>query len=103
MRPVYRGKERFPPRPICTSVMFRPLIDPVRQSDYPRYTVLHVYDARVLVGGGARREAIPDLDVIDPLVDGKGGRAVERAQHDAVDGGVVDPHVGSVVIDDHLA
>ncbi len=53
--------------------MFRPLIDPVRQSDYSRRTMLHVYDARMLVGGGAGREAIPEYHIIDPLVDGIGG------------------------------
>src|SRR5438876_315460 len=54
-------------------------------------------------GGGVRREAVPNLQVIDPLVNRESGAAVKIRHEDAVDGSVVGPHVRPVVIDDHLA
>src|SRR5437879_493311 len=55
------------------------------------------------VGGGVRREAVPNLQVIDPLINRESSAAVKIRHEDAVDGSVVGPHVRPVVIDDHLA
>src|SRR5688572_21032814 len=55
---------------------------------------------RVTAGGG--RETIPDFQIVHPLVNRLGGAAVE-IREDAVDGRVIDPHVGPVTIRDHVA
>src|SRR5712691_2403029 len=60
------------------------------------------FGARGSVRGGVRRETIPDLHVVDPLVNGVGGAAVEIRHHDAIDGGVVDPDIGPEPIGDRL-
>src|SRR6266571_2080813 len=62
-----------------------------------------VKPAAASVRGGVRGETIPDFHIVDPLVNGIGGAAVEIRHHDAIDGSVVDSHVGPVMIDEHLA
>src|SRR6185369_14303143 len=58
---------------------------------------------KVLVRRSIRREAIPDLQVVDPLVDRIGRAAVDLMHHDAVDGLVVDALVRAEVIGNGLA
>ena len=50
-----------------------------------------------------RREPIPYLHIIDPLVNRVRSIAVKVRYHDAVDGRAAHPYVGLVTIDDHLA
>src|SRR5689334_16370534 len=45
-----------------------------------------------LVRGGIRRETVPDLHVVNPLIDGVGGGGVKRIHHDPVDAGIIDSH-----------
>src|SRR6267143_872758 len=56
-----------------------------------------------LVRGGVSREAVPNLQIIDPLVNRESSAAVKIRHEDAIDGSVVDPHVRPEAIEDHLA
>src|SRR5207247_1610634 len=77
----------------------RPAIPPESQAG--RRVMNCVTQHLRLVRGGVRREAVPNLQIIDPLVNRESSAAVKIRHVDAVDGGV--NLVRPQMIEDRLA